>query len=306
MKKKIPIIAIVGATAVGKTELSIEIAKEYNCEIISIDSVQIYKEFDIGSAKITKEEMMDVPHHLIDILNPTDKFSVYEFQKLARKKIEEIYSKGKIPLLIGGTGYYMNAVLYNYQFSNYSENNVVEDNIDYMKQYLKSNYEDTYNKLDLDNKRRIINAYKYVINEKKSTLENNLGDEIYYRYNPYVIFVDRSRENLYDRINKRVEIMLDKGLEKEVYSIVKTYGEDLQPLKSIGYKEMVSFLKGEISRDFMINLIQKNSRNYAKRQLTWFRNKIKDINYYNIENIDKKIIFDDIDLFIESVNNGNN
>lgn len=306
MEKKIPIIAIVGATAVGKTELSIEIAKKFNCEIISIDSVQIYKEFNIGSAKITKEEMLGIPHHLIDILNPTEKFSVYEFQKLARRKIEDVFSRGKIPLLIGGTGYYMNAVLNNYQFSSYSDSNHIEDDIDSMKNYLKNNYADIYKTLDLDNNRRIINAYKYVINEKKSTLENKFGNDIYYKYNPYIIFLDRSREMLYSRINSRVEIMLDKGLEQEVTNIIKKYGRDLQPLNAIGYKEVVSYLNGEISREFMIELIQKNSRNYAKRQITWFRNKMNEVHKYDLENIEKQTILSDITLFIESVNNGNN
>ena len=141
--EKIPLIAIVGPTAVGKTALSIELAKKFNCEIISIDSVQIYKRFDIGSAKVTPEEMNGVVHHLIDELEPNATCSVYDFQKLARDKIDEIHSRGKMPLLIGGTGFYMNAVLNNYEFTNLEEK-TYDINVEKAKQYLKENYIDTY------------------------------------------------------------------------------------------------------------------------------------------------------------------
>ena len=263
--QKIPLIAIVGPTAVGKTALSIELAKKFNCEIISIDSVQIYKRFDIGSAKVTTEEMDGVVHHLIDELEPNDTCSVYDFQKLAREKIDDIHSRGKMPLLIGGTGFYMNAVLNNYEFTNLEEKTYDID-VEKAKQYLKDNYVDTYNNIDLNNHRRVINAYNYVKNEQKSVTTNNNGDTILENYNPYLIVLNTEREALYSRINKRVELMFEQGLEDEVKSIINDYGTELQALGAIGYKEMLPYLKGEVSKEETISAISQNSRRYAKRQ----------------------------------------
>ena len=276
--EKIPLIAIVGPTAVGKTALSIELAKKFNCEIISIDSVQIYKRFDIGSAKVTREEMDGVVHHLIDELEPNDTCSVYDFQKLAREKIDDIHGRGKMPLLIGGTGFYMNAVLNNYEFTNLEEKNYNID-VEKAKQYLKENYIDTYNSIDLDNHRRVINAYNYVMNEQKSVTTNNNGDTILEKYNPYLIVLNNEREVLYNRINKRVELMFEQGLENEVKDIINDYGTELQALGAIGYKEMLPYLKGEVSKEETISAISQNSRRYAKRQLTWFRNKMNGVWY---------------------------
>ena len=275
---KIPLIAIVGPTAVGKTALSIELAKKFNCEIISIDSVQIYKRFNIGSAKVTVEEMDGVVHHLIDELEPNDTCSVYDFQKLAREKIDDIYNRGKLPLLIGGTGFYMNAVLNNYEFTNLEEKTYDID-VEKAKEYLKENYVDTYNNIDLDNHRRVINAYNYVMNEQKSVTTNNNGDTILEKYNPYLIVLNTEREVLYNRINKRVELMFEQGLEDEVKSITNDYGTKLQALGAIGYKEMLPYLKGEVSKEETISAISQNSRRYAKRQLTWFRNKMNGVWY---------------------------
>ena len=276
--EKIPLIAIVGPTAVGKTALSIELAKKFNCEIISIDSVQIYKRFDIGSAKVTPEEMNGVVHHLIDELEPNATCSVYDFQKLARDKIDDIHSRGKMPLLIGGTGFYMNAVLNNYEFTNLEDKGYDID-VEKAKQYLKENYIDTYNNIDLDNRRRVINAYNYVMNEQKSVTTNNNGDTILEKYNPYLIVLNTEREVLYNRINKRVELMFEQGLEDEVKGIINDYGTELQALGAIGYKEMLPYLKGDVSKEETISAISQNSRRYAKRQLTWFRNKMNGIWY---------------------------
>ena len=276
--EKIPLIAIVGPTAVGKTALSIELAKKFDCEIISIDSVQIYKKFDIGSAKVTPEEMNGVVHHLIDELEPNATCSVYDFQKLARDKIDDIHSRGKIPLLIGGTGFYMNAVLNNYEFTNLEEK-TYDINVEKAKQYLKDNYVDTYNNIDLDNHRRVINSYNYVMNEQKSVTTNNNGDTILEKYNPYLIVLNTEREVLYNRINKRVELMFEQGLEDEVKGIINDYGTELQALGAIGYKEMLPYLKGDVSKEETISAISQNSRRYAKRQLTWFRNKMNGVWY---------------------------
>lgn len=294
---KIPIIAVVGATAVGKTDLSIKLAKDFNGEVISIDSVQIYKKFDIGSAKITLEEMEGIEHHLIDILDPREQFSVYDFQKLAREKIKEIYNKGKLPILIGGSGYYMNAVLYDYKFVEHVEK---EENIPLqeMLDFLKNTYPDTYNALDIYNERRVINAYNYVKSSGQTTQNNKDGDKIFKDYNPHIIVLDRPREILYERINKRVGLMLEKGLIREVMEIEREYGRNLQAFTSIGYKETLDFIDGHISEGKLCESISQNSRRYAKKQLTWFRNKIVDKIWYDLEKVEYKQIKEDIIKFL--------
>lgn len=299
---KIPIIAIVGPTAVGKTELSIKIAKKYNCEIISIDSVQIYKKFDIGSAKISKEEMSGIKHHFIDYLDPKDKFSVFEFQKLVRNKIKDIYFRGKIPLLIGGSGYYMSAILYDYKFANYDKFNKEDDiSIYKMLEYLKENYLETYEKIDKNNHRRIINAYNYVLNKKKNTTENMGSCRIYNQFNPYIIVLNMDRKKLYERINLRVEKMFEMGLIEEVQEIINNYGYKIQPMNSIGYKELISYILSEnVDIETIKGLISKNTRNYAKRQITWYKNKMFNTNWYDVaNNLNIETIFNDIRCFLE-------
>ena len=296
--EKIPLITIVGPTAVGKTALSIELAKEFDCEIISIDSVQIYKKFDIGSAKVKKEEMDGVVHYLIDELEPIDTCSVYDFQKLARKKIEEINGRGKMPLLIGGTGFYMNAVLNNYEFTDL-EDKTYDIDVDMAREYLKENYPDTYKAIDIDNHRRVINAYNYVMNEKKSVTTNNNGDTVLDCYNSFLIVLNTDREVLYNRINKRVKLMFEEGLEQEVRGIIDEYGTELQALGAIGYKEMIPYLKGNVSKEDTIAAISQNSRRYAKRQLTWFRNKM-DGTWYDTAN--KELLADVISDIKEKFN----
>ena len=269
--EKIPLIAIVGPTAVGKTALSIELAKKFNCEIISIDSVQIYKRFDIGSAKVTPEEMNGVVHHLIDELEPNATCSVYDFQKLARDKIDDIHSRGKMPLLIGGTGFYMNAVLNNYEFTNLEEKTYDID-VEKAKQYLKENYIDTYNNIDLDNHRRVINAYNYVMNEQKSVTTNNNGDTILEKYNPYLIVLNNEREVLYNRINKRVELMFEQGLVEEVQALIESgLSENCTAGQAIGYKEFFAYFAGEQSLEQTGELIKQHTRQYAKRQISWLK-----------------------------------
>ncbi|MDO4813972.1 MAG: tRNA (adenosine(37)-N6)-dimethylallyltransferase MiaA [Gemella sp.] len=297
---KIPIISIVGATAVGKTALSIQLANKYNAEIISIDSVQIYKKFDIGSAKIKEEEMEGVVHHLIDVLEPTQDFSVYDFQKVAREKIEDIHSRGKLPILIGGSGYYMNAVIYDYRFVE-REENVKNISLEEMLAYLESNFPDTYAALDKHNERRVMNAYNNVISSGESTENNKTGSNVFCKYHPHVIVLDRPREILYDRINKRVDIMLKEGLVEEVREIANEYGRELQAMSSIGYKEVLNYLDGQISQEKLAEDIAQNSRRYAKRQLTWFRNKLVDKHWYNLEETEYSKIEEDINEFLGSI-----
>ena len=187
-----------------------------------------------------------------------------------------------MPLLIGGTGFYMNAVLNNYEFTDLEEKTYDID-VDMAREYLKENYPDTYNTIDLENHRRVINAYNYVMNEKKSVTANNNGDTILDCYNPFLIVLNTDREILYNRINKRVELMFEEGLEQEVKEIIEEYGLELQALGAIGYKEMIPYLNGNVSKEDTIAAISQNSRRYAKRQLTWFRNKM-DGNWYDTPN----------------------
>ena len=193
-----------------------------------------------------------------------------------------------MPLLIGGTGFYMNAVLNNYEFTDLEEKTYDID-VDMAREYLKENYPDTYNAIDIDNHRRVINAYNYVMNEKKSVTTNNNGDTVLDCYNPFLIVLNTEREVLYNRINKRVELMFEEGLEQEVRGIIDEYGTELQALGAIGYKEMIPYLKGNVSKEDTIVAISQNSRRYAKRQLTWFRNKM-DGTWYDAAN--KELLID--------------
>ena len=203
---------------------------------------------------------------------------------MARSLIDDIHKRGKIPLLIGGTGFYMNAVLNNYEFTDLEEKTYDVD-VNMAKEYLQKNYPDTYNSIDLNNHRRVINAYNYVVNENKSVTTNNNGDTVLEKYNPYLIVLNTDRETLYKRINKRVELMFEQGLEREVKEIIAEYGKDLQPLGAIGYKEMIPYFEGLVSKEDTINAISQNSRRYAKRQLTWFRNKMNGV-WYDSQNSD--------------------
>ncbi|MDU7252552.1 MAG: tRNA (adenosine(37)-N6)-dimethylallyltransferase MiaA, partial [Clostridium sp.] len=280
----INLLILAGPTAVGKTDISIKLAKKLNGEIISADSMQIYKYMDIGSAKITKEEMKDIPHHLIDVVAPHEEFNVASFKTLAEKCIKDIWTRGKLPIIAGGTGLYINSLIYNYDFTdadrdeNYREylNKLSEDKgKEYVHSLLKDIDKESYEKLYPNDFKRVVRAlevYKITgksISEYTKENEKKLYD-IPYNVNYFVL--NMNREVLYERINKRVDIMMDKGLIEEVKKLESMgYTPDMQSMKGIGYKEILFYLKGDISLDEAIYLIKKGSRNYAKRQLTWFR-----------------------------------
>lgn len=274
------IIVITGPTGVGKTKLSIELAKIYNAEIINGDSVQIYKGLDIGSAKVTEEEKENIPHHLFDIKEVDEEYSLYDYQKDARKCIEEIQSRGKNIIIVGGTGLYIKSVLYDYNLSN--ESNVRND-------YDGISTEELYNELkridpdiniDKNNRRRVVRALNYFKENNSSISLNKNGNKLL--YNAIFIGLTINRENLYQRINDRVDIMLKKGLLNEVKSFYnkKIYTKPL--LSAIGYKELYSYLDGNISLDEAIELIKRNSRRYAKRQYTFFNNQFN-IKWFNVD-----------------------
>ena len=279
------IIAICGPTAVGKTKLSVELAKKYNAEIINYDSVQVYKEMDIASAKVTKEEAEGIPHHLIDIKNYDDDYSVYDYQIDARNKIKELEEKGKNIIMVGGTGLYLKAALYDYKFQKDEE--VPEINLDTKELLYAIHKMNPDSKVDPNNHRRLIREYINL----KSGVDNKSGNNLLYE-NVYFIGLETNRDILYDRINKRVDIMLENGLLDEAkYFYKKKHTKAV--MTPIGYKELFPYIRGEISLEDALDQIKKNSRHYAKRQFTFFKNQM-DIKWFNVD-------FDNFDNTIKEV-----
>jgi len=286
MKEKLFILT--GPTAVGKTDLSIEIAKYFNGEIISADSMQIYKFMDIGTAKIKEHEMKGIPHHLIDIILPDEKFTVSNYKKLAMDKISEIDNAGKLPLLVGGTGLYINSLVYELDFAsiapNYSLRQKFEDlamnfGNDYLHKYLSEVDLVSSHKINPNDIKRIIRALEIFETTGKPMSEQNKNfRDLNDKYQLSMICLNMDRAKLYERINTRVDIMIEKGLLEEVSSILNMgYDESLISLQAIGYKEIIQYFNNLCSLDEAIEKIKQGSRNYAKRQLTWFRrdNRIK-------------------------------
>lgn len=281
LKEKV--VVLIGPTAVGKTNLSIELAKKFDGEIISGDSMQIYKGMDIATAKISKEEMQGVPHHLIDILEPDENFSVAQFQELVRKKITEITSRGKVPFIVGGTGLYIQAVLYDYQFQETATDTAFRTKLEEMAQAEGTlTIHDMLNKVDPEaaaaihhhNVRRVIRALEvfHVTGRKMSDIQKEQKQESL--YDAALIGLTMERNVLYERINKRVEQMLEIGLLEEVQHFYEKGIRDCQSLQAIGYKEIYKYYDGLLSLEDSIEELKQNSRRYAKRQLTWFRNKM--------------------------------
>ncbi len=273
---------LAGPTAVGKTDISIKLAKRLNGEIISADSMQIYKHMDIGSAKIIKEEMQGIPHYLIDIVEPEESFNVSEFKKMAKQAIDKIDERQRLPMLVGGTGLYINSLIYNYDFTEASVDEEYREYLQSMaeingKEYVHNLLKDvdleSYNRLFPNDLKRVIRALEVFKLTGKTISQFNLENDIYdIPYNVYYFVLNMDRDKLYDRINRRVDIMIENGLIDEVKKL-KAMGctADMQSMKGIGYKEILHYLDGNISLDEAIYLIKKGSRNYAKRQLTWFR-----------------------------------
>ena len=273
------VIVIVGPTGVGKTKLSIEIAKKLDGEIINADSTQIYKNNDVATAKIKEEEMENIKHHLISIKDLNEDYTVYDYQKDARICIKNILDKGKVPILVGGTGLYIKAVLYNYEF----EEETVKFN-----DYSKYSNEDLYKKLyDIDpltnihpnNRKRIERALDYFYNNGKVISEKEKSDEIL--YNAIIIGLTSDRNVLYEKINNRVDDMIKNGLIEEAKRVYDLNIKTKAVLTPIGYKELFPYFDGEKDLDECISIIKQNSRRYAKRQYTWFNNQM-DINWFNV------------------------
>ena len=276
------LVVLTGPTAVGKTSLSIALAKRIDGEIISADSIQVYRGMDIGSAKITKEEMAGVPHHLIDVLEPTEEFNVHIFKNMAVKAIKDIQGRGKIPIIVGGTGFYIQAVLYDIDFAPTDDSHVYrtlleqlakEKGNEYLHRMLQKIDPDSAKEIHCNNVKRVIRALEYYHDTGETISSHNSAQ----RNNPspynFVYFVlNDKRELLYDRINQRVDQMIENGLVEEVQRLLNSgCNKNMISMQGIGYKEVVEYIENHGSLEETAELIKKNTRHFAKRQLTWFR-----------------------------------
>jgi len=284
------IIVIVGPTGIGKTKLSIALAKKYDTEIISGDSVQVYKGLNIGSAKIKETEKQGIKHHLIDILNPLEDFSVAIFQQLVREKVNELERNNSMPIIVGGTGLYIKSVLYDYKFENTGRDNSLTlkyqdfSNEELFKVLVEKDYDSSL-LIHPNNRKRVLQAISRSSTSKIS--ENKNKDIPIYDFK--VIGLTMERQKLYELINKRVDKMLENGLLKEVIGLYKQ-GINSNSVNSIGYKELYKYLNGEYEFDFAVDKIKQHSRNLAKKQYTFFNNQFE-VNWIEVNpaNFDKTI-----------------
>lgn len=290
-------IVILGPTGVGKTELSIELGKELGGEIISADSAQVYQGMDIGTAKITKEEMDGVPHHLLDIVKPIKKYSVGEYQKDVNKVLEELEEKKITPILVGGTGLYINSITNGLaelpEPTKELRERLMGEDKETLYKILKEKDPESAEKIHKNNKRRVERALEVIelTGEKFSILrERNIKRN---NFDFIKIGLERDRDELYARINLRVELMMKEGLEEEVRDLYEKYGEVLLQINVIGYSELIRYFKGELTREEAIEDIKKNSRHYAKRQFTWFKND-PDVIWYDVSKESTQGIIDKI------------
>ncbi len=309
MKKKL--IILTGPTAAGKTKLSIELAKAVNGEIISADSVQVYKYMNIGSAKIKPEEMCGIKHYLVDILEPSQDFNIVLFQKYAKAAMEEIYSKGKIPIIVGGTGFYIQSVLYDIDFNESDEDNELRRELEktasekgnqFLHDMLRECDPKAAEQIHANNVKRVIRAIEFNRQTGKKISEHNEAErqkESAYASSYFVLTDERSR--LYANIDKRVDIMLEQGLVDEVKGLLDMgCKRDSVAMQGLGYKEIIAYLAGEISLEEAVYIIKRDTRHFAKRQLTWFRRE-KDVIWIEKD----KFKYDDekmLEYMIEHIN----
>lgn len=308
--KRHPLLVITGPTAVGKTELSIKIARKVKGEIISADSMQIYKKMDIGTAKITKEDMKEIPHHMLDIVEPDYDFSVAEYQEYVDKLIPEIINRGAIPILVGGTGLYIKAIVEGFLFPEMPndlklreklEKEAKEHGNEYIHQQLEKIDPQMAKKLHPNDLRRVIRGIEvYQQSGKTITYFRKKQEEKPERYHSLKIGLTRDREELYQRINQRVDIMMKEGLIEEVKELINSgYNIGETALQGLGYKEIISYLNGDYSIDEAARIIKRDTRHFAKKQLTWFRRDDK-INWFNLSQLNKKEVYDNIIQLINS------
>lgn len=283
------VIVITGPTAVGKTALSIELAKKLNGEIINADSMQIYKGLNIGTAKITEEEKENIPHHLFDIKEVDEEYSIYNYQKDCRKVIDNILSRNKTPILVGGTGLYIKAALYDYKLSEEKEQNTY-DNLKTEEIYNELLKLDKNIKIDKNNRRRLIRALNYY-KENNTSINTNKTNKLL--YNAIFIGLTTNREILYKKINQRVDEMISQGLLEEVKYYYDKNIKTKPLINGIGYKELYNYFDGLCSKEDAIEKIKQNSRHYAKRQYTFINNQLPIIwfetDYNNFNNTIEKV-----------------
>ncbi|VEF48315.1 tRNA delta(2)-isopentenylpyrophosphate transferase [Bacillus freudenreichii] len=286
------LLVLVGPTAVGKTKVSIEIAKAFNAEIISGDSMQVYKGMDIGTAKIKPKEMEGIPHHLLDIRQPDESFSVAEFQTAVRQKIDEISERGSIPLIVGGTGLYVQSVIYDYRFlemegdptfrSELEKRAAAGESTELYKELQEVDAESAAG-IHPNNVKRVIRALEIHHLTGKKMSDKPKANNNALLYDTALIGLSMDREKLYNRINKRVDLMMEEGLVEEARHFYEKGIRDVQSVQAIGYKELYEYFSGNLSLDAAVDLLKKNTRRYAKRQFTWFRNKM-DVTWFDMTN----------------------
>ncbi len=280
MKK--PLLILTGPTAVGKTRLSIKLAKAVNGEIISADSMQVYRYMDIGSAKIKPEETEGVPHHLIDVLDPEEEFNVVTFQKMCKKCMEEIYGRGHVPILTGGTGFYIQSVLYDIDFTENAEDTTIRDRLEkeaeekgaeYLHGKLREVDPASAGAIHANNIKRVIRALEfYEQTGEKISLHNETERQKESAYTSCYFVLNDDREKLYERIDRRVDEMLAEGLVAEVEALKKRgCTRKLVSMQGLGYKEILAYLDGEYSLEEAVYRIKRDTRHFAKRQITWFK-----------------------------------
>ena len=281
-QKKEPLIILTGPTAVGKTALSLKLAQKLQGEIISADSMQVYRHMDIGSAKILPSEMQGIPHHLIDVLEPEEEFNVVTFQKMAKQAISDIRSRGKIPIITGGTGFYIQSVLYDIDFTENPEDDACrrtleqtaeEKGPEYLHKMLAAVDREAAEQIHANNVKRVIRALEYYLSTgEKISAHNEQERKKQAAYNACYFVLNDKREAIYDRIDKRVDDMLSKGLLEEVRGLKERgCSRQLVSMQGLGYKEILGFLEGEYDLERAVYLIKRDTRHFAKRQLTWFR-----------------------------------
>lgn len=301
------VIVIGGPTASGKTGLSVELAKRINGQIVSADSMQIYKEMDIGTAKVTKEEMQGIKHYMIDIVSPDKRYSVAEFKVDAENAIEEIIRNGYTPIVVGGTGLYINSLIYNInypdlefdkEYREYLEEKVQTEGLEKLYEQAKKIDEEAVAKISPNDKKRILRILEiYNQTGKTKTELERISREEPPKYNYKVYAINYERSKLYDRINLRVDKMLEEGLVQEVRNIKEKYKEFPTAMQGLGYKEVVQYLENRCTYNEMVEKIKQESRRYAKRQITWFK-AIKDIVWLDAEEGTQK----NIEIILEEIN----
>ena len=304
--KKKPMIILTGPTAVGKTDLSIQLAKAMSGEIISADSMQVYRHMDIGSAKVTPEEMDGVPHHLIDVLEPEEEFNVVVFQKLAKEALTGIYERGHIPIIVGGTGFYIQALLYDIDFAENDGDTAIRRELEKLAQtqgagclhqMLQEIDPESAAAIHQNNVKRVIRAIEfYRQTGKKISLHNEQEREKQSPYQFLYYVLDTDRKTLYERIDRRVDRMMEHGLVDEVKHLADMgCTRDMVSMQGLGYKEILDYLSGEIPLEEAVYILKRDTRHFAKRQITWFKRE-RDVRWLELEQFqnDRKKVLEHI------------